>query len=143
MYWGEQGTEMGTNLIAEEIGCSQSTVYYYLEKYGIETRGRPGIDNSCMTEKSKLVGGLRISETMKGRTQTSEHKRKRLGNQKAEKNNTSKLNHRQCLDIYLEYHKRDITQKELACKHKVSRPLICNIVNLNHWSADYIIRKTR
>ncbi len=27
LYWGEPGTEMGTYIIADKLGCSQSTIY--------------------------------------------------------------------------------------------------------------------
>jgi len=38
LYWGEPGTEMGTYIIADKLGCSQSTIYRHLKKYNIPVR---------------------------------------------------------------------------------------------------------
>ena len=147
LYWGEPETEMGTYIIADKLGCSQSTIYRHLKKYNIPVR-LPAIEsNECMTKASVETISRKYRELyesgvldMSGENspnygkKASAETRKKISEARIKYYNTNPLDKDIALEIYDLYKNTDISLEGLKDKYKHSMKTIHSIVSCKHWT---------
>ena len=147
LYWGEPGTEMGAIIIADKLGCSQSTIYKYLRKYNIPVRPPVTESRECMTKISVETASRKYKELhrtgvldMSGENapnygkKASAETRKKMSEARKEHLNANALKEDRALEIYHLYKDTDISLKGLKDKYKHSKKTIYEIISCKHWA---------
>lgn len=135
MYRGEPGTEMGVPTISKKIGCSKSTIYYYMKKYNIETRPSTREQTGeCLTKISRKIISKSAIENWFDREPTE----KAIKNIAKARRDNAKVNKEKGIQIFREYHNKKITQKELAKKYNLNLSTINCVVSGEHFSTKHL-----